>query len=195
MTPLQGYMLRWAGEEEPGLPALLAALQRARWLPEGQSWWFGWCEQDIRLPQLLDDSAALPVDWDELRVFSSQAELRRLRRGNRWLNLLLCEHEDWARDVEGWALACSYPEVVGSHRILWGKALRLPGGEVRGEVRFPRRLAYGVSAGPDQPKLAVVADVQHYLDGEARLRTFRYGRLYYAAAGDAALRPVAPRSV
>ena len=191
-TPKSGYIFGWAGAIPPALAEALNALQQTGWLPQAQSWWYAWNELEILLPQRLGDLAALPADWDELRVFSAQAEFRQVRQGRDRRQVLLAETDDLPAALSGWTLLGAPCQVTSSLRILWGRRLRMPGGEKRGEVLFPRPLEYDLAGEAAPYDQAVVADVRLYYDAEARLRTARYAGLRHLPRGtDAAtVRPL-----
>lgn len=178
-----GYIFGWAGESLPALAEILNALQQTGWLPKEQSWWYAWSELEILLPQRLSDPVALPADWDELRVFSAQAEFRQVRHGRGWRQVLLAETADVPAALSGWTLLGAPYRVASSLRILWGRRLRMPGGEKRGEVLFPRPLEYDLAGEAAPYDQAVAADVRLYYDAEARLQTTRYAGLRHLPRG------------
>ncbi|MDW8318511.1 MAG: hypothetical protein RMN53_11810 [Anaerolineae bacterium] len=187
---VNGHIFAWGDASWPGLAEALKALQAAGLLPADQSWWFAWREPDILLPQRLGDPAALPDDWDELRVFSPPVEFRQTRQGLGWRRLLLAEAETLAAGLTGWQrLEPSY-RVTDGQRVLWGRRLRLAGGERRGEVRFPRPLDYDVAGEAPPYERALVADVRLYYDAEARLHTARYTGLRLVRAGTLQVQPL-----
>lgn len=86
-------------------------------------------------------------------------------------------------------------EAILSHRIMWGNRLRKPVKEgsgveeARGEVTFPRPLAYDLAGeGTGNYDKALVADVRLYFDDEARLQTVRYMRIRHLPPGDDSIR-------
>ena len=170
----------WLTLSPPGSPAqAVAALRERDLFPEGETWWFAWREEEVRLPGLLTDPASLDGPWDALRVFSPRAELRWSRRGRGWGCWLLLEEDPEAAlgDLRAWVRARASFRVQTSHRILWGRRMAMPDGRVsRGEILFPRELAYPLP--DDDPAQALVADVVLYVDEEGRLQTARYARLY-----------------
>jgi len=183
-TARRGYIFEWADTSLPPLAEALNALREERWLPENETWWCAWNELEILLPQRLGDPAALPTDWDELRVFSGQVEFRQVRQGRGWRRALLAETDRLPSRLSGWQALDPPYWVVPSLRILWGRRLRTSAGEQRGEVLFPRSLAYDLAGEvPPYDQRAVVADVQLYYDAEARLRTTRYAGLRHLPPG------------
>ncbi len=191
-TAETGYVFSWADGNLPPLSDTLNSLRGIGWLPEEQSWWFAWNELQILLPQRLGDLAALPTDWDELRVFSAQAELRQVRQGRGWQRLLLTETRQLPPGISGWQPFGTHYRVEPSLHILWGRRLRVAGGEKRGEVLFPRPLEYDVAGETAPYDQALVADVFLYYDAEARLQAARYVRLRHlpACADVARVRPL-----
>lgn len=190
-TPESGYIFGWAGESLPAPAETLGVLRQVGWLPEGQSWWCAWNELEILLPQRLGDPAALSTDWDELRVFSPQAEFRQVRRGTGWRCALLAETPALPAALSGWQPLGTPYRVVSGLRVLWGRRLRLSGGETRGEVLFPRRLDYDVAGeSPPYDQKALVADVRMYYDAEARLQAVRYAGLRHLPPGTVVVRPL-----
>lgn len=185
-----GYIFTWCDDPWPGLAHTLNALRTAGLLPADQSWWFAWREPDILLPQRLGDPTALPTDWDELRVFSPQVEFRQTRQGQSWRRLLLSERDDLPAGLNGWQRLEPAYRVTKGKRVLWGRRLRLPGGERRGEVRFPRPLDYDVVGEGPPYQQALVANVWLYHDAEARLHTARYASLGHIEAGALLVQPL-----
>lgn len=186
MTDAQtGYIYGWPGELPP-LDDLLARLDALGLLSAGAAWWFGWSEQEIALPRPLVDLAPLAEPWDALHVCAPAAELRLTRRGRAYRAALLTETASGG--AGGWVEAERYHAVAG-RRLLAGTRLRLPGGEQRGVVAFPRPLDYGVDdpAGPQPTTL--VADVVLYEDDAGRLRATRYARLRPVPTGSLQVRP------
>ena len=171
----------WLTLRPPTRPSrLFVSLRELGLFPQEATWWFAWREREIRLPGVLRELAGLDDGWEVLRVFSPQAELRLGRRGRGkgcWLLL-----EDQAEAVinrwsDGEVLRQTACWVEPSRRILWGRKMVLPGGRtVRGEVIFPRELAYDLDG--DAPEQALVAEVRLYYDQERRLQTSRYVRLH-----------------
>lgn len=171
----------WLTLTPPGSPAATVTALRGKGLfPEEETWWFAWRETAIQLPGILRAMAQLDEGWETLRIFSPRAELRWRRRG-RELGCWLLLEEDPKEALGEWKEAWVSHEESGyrvrpSHRILWGRRMIMPGGrETRGEILFPRALAYDVPG--DDPKQALVADVVLYLDAAGRLQTVRYARL------------------
>ncbi|HXF69657.1 MAG TPA: hypothetical protein VNK89_07600 [Thermoflexus sp.] len=170
----------WLTLVPPGRPAdIVRALRGKGLFPEEETWWFAWRGTEIRLPGVLREMARLDEGWETLRVFSPRAELRWRRRGRElgcWLLLEEDPREALGELKEAWVSAESSYRISPSHRILWGRRMTMPGGrETRGEILFPRELAYDVPG--DDPKQALVADVVLYLDAAGRLQTVRYARL------------------
>lgn len=186
-----GWWLTLSPSRKPS--EVVAALRERGLFPDGETWWFAWRKEEIRLPGLLTDLAPLDEGWDALRVFSPRAELRWGRRGREWGCWLLLEEslEKALGDLnETWVIARASCPVGGSHRILWGRRMAMPGGRTtRGEILFPRELAYSVPG--DDPGRALVADVVLYFDAEGRLQTARYARLRLVVPSADAL-PVEP---
>lgn len=171
-----GYFYGWGSAAPPSFPTLIKALRQVGWLPDAASWWFGWCELQIALPGRLTGDSAVPTDWDAVHLFSSQAELRWVRRGARWQAVLLAEGE-LPPDLAGWQRLNGAYSARRTQRILWGNRLRLPDGDGRGIVQFPRRLDYDIAGETERLDQAVVADVWAYYDAEDRLQTVRYAGL------------------
>lgn len=174
----EGWWLTLSPPESPS--RVVEALHGKGLFPEGETWWFAWREEEIRLPGVLTDLQPLDGEWDTLRVFSPRAELRWGQRGKKrgcWL--LLEENPDRVLGElsEAWIRAIASCRVQLSHRILWGRRMTIPGNrETRGEILFPRPLSYDVP--DDDPRQALVADVVLYFDPEGRLQTARYVRLH-----------------
>lgn len=181
-TERQGYFYGWEGAVPPALFALISPLRQVGWLPAASSWWFGWCELQIALPGRLTDDGAVPTDWDVVHLFSPQAELRWVRRGERWQPVLLAEAE-LPPGLGGWQRCNSAYSARRTQRILWGNRLRLPEGDGRGIVQFPRRLDYDIAGETESLDQAVVADVWAYYDAEERLQTVRYAGLRHTPPG------------
>lgn len=184
-----GTIFAWGDSTRPPLPELVAGLRAAGSLPPGETWWFAWHEPAIRLPGRLNDLAELPADWDTLHLFSPQLEFRQVRRGAGWQWLLLSEAPLPDELASAWRRLGSYP-TVPSRRILWGGRLTLPTPDAgvvigRGVVAFPRRLDYEVEGEAERTDQALMAEVQLYLDEEARQQSVRYKRLYHLPVGDA----------
>lgn len=155
---------------------LVAALQEIGLFPEGKTWWFAWDALDIVLPSLLTPDANVDGEWDALRVFAERAELRVGRRaGGRGYWLLLEETpETTLGDLyDTWvgSKSTGYSVEEGSH-VLAGVRLRLPNGERRGEIIYPRPLDYGFD--DNDLEKALVAQVRAYYDDGHRLVTVRY---------------------
>lgn len=170
----------WLTLSHPGSPSeTVRALREKDLFPDGETWWFAWRGTEIQLPGVLREMARLGEGWETLRVFSPRAELRWRRRGRElgcWLLLEEDPREALKELKEAWVSEESNYRVCPSHRILWGRRMTMPDGrETRGEILFPRELAYDVPG--DDPKQALVADVVLYLDAAGRLQTVRYARL------------------
>ena len=163
-------------------PSELVALLRERGVfPDGETWWFAWNGLEIKLPGILRELSELDRPWDVVRVFSPRAELRLARRGRTRGCWLLTEQEP-VESVPGVEIVSRAEFVVeDGHRILWGQKLRLPDGETRGEVMFPRKLNYELDN--DDLNKAWVADVKLYYDNAHRLQAVRYARLYQVVPG------------
>lgn len=190
-TAKRGHIFEWADKNLPPLAEALNALREERWLPEDETWWCAWNELEILLPQRLGNPAALPIEWDELRIFSAQVELRQVRQGRGWRRVLLAETNRLPSRLSGWRALDPPYQVVPSLRILWGRRLRTPGGEKRGEVLFPRSLEYDLAGEvPPYDQKAVVADVRMYYDAEVRLQTVRYAGLKHLPPGTVEVRPL-----
>lgn len=183
----------WLTFSPPGSPSqTVAVLQKKGLFPEKETWWFAWKEEEIRLPGILTDLGRLDEDWNTLRVFSPRAELRWGRRGKEMGCWLLMEEDPQAvlGELSEWICAKVSCRVQPSHRILWGRKMTMPGGRItRGEILFPRELAYDLP--DDDPSQALVAEVVLYLDPEGRLQTVRYARLHHVPPSAQAL-PVRP---
>jgi hypothetical protein len=171
-----GYIYRWE-QPQPSLADLVHSLRNQGQLPPEQSWWFGWCELEIALPGRLTESTALPAQWDVVHLFSPQVEVRWLRQHDQWGCWLLTEGP---APAEGWRQTACYTTQC-SKRILWGNRLRMPDGEARGVVQFPRKLVYDVADEQGHYDQALVADVRLYYDQEHRLQTVRYMALRHQA--------------
>jgi len=166
---------------DKSLSELVAALREEGLFPEDETWWFAWNGLEIKLPGILRDFSELDKHWDVVRVFSLKAELRLARRGRSRGCWLLTEQTP-PEGIPGVEIASveKYPVEEG-HRILWGQKLRLPDGEARGEVVFPRKLNYELDN--DDLNKAWVADVKLYYDNAHRLQAVRYARLYQVVPG------------
>ena len=177
-----GCCYRWIGDsngdDPPSLPTLITVLRGVGWLPDGASWWFGWCELEIALPGRLSTTSHIPEDWDVVHLFSAQSELRWMRRGERYQAVLLTETV-LPTALTGWQLINSDAPYSArtTQRILWGNRLRLPDGEGRGIVQFPRRLDYDLAGETEKRDQTVMADVWAYYDAEERLQLVRYAGL------------------
>ena len=170
----QGWWLTLRPPER--VTELVAALQEIGLFPEGDTWWFAWDALDIVLPSLLTPGANVDGDWDVLRVFAERAELRVGRRaGGRGYWLLLEEKPETTLGhlYDTWVESKStgYSVEEGSH-VLAGVRLRLPDGEKRGEIIYPRPLNYGID--DNDLEKALVAGVRAYYDDTYRLITVRY---------------------
>lgn len=172
---------------------LVAALQEVSLFPEGRTWWFAWNGLDIVLPGKVTDDADLDSDWDVVRVFSPQAELRVGRRGRGrgcWLLLEEDPQDALGDQYDAWVDDQAPPAtfaVEGGHHILAGVKLRLPDGEKRGEIFYPRPLNYGID--DDDLEQALVAAVRAYYDNARRLATVRYASIESAALGSIPVDP------
>lgn len=175
----RGYMYAL---ERPvdSLPTLVSQLQRRDgWLPAAQSWWFGWCELEMRLPGLLTSVAELPTTWEVVHLFSPRLELRWFRRAQRYQALLLTEGEvPWAG--ADWKAAGVFG-VEPARRILVGEQWQIGEQTVRGSLQFPRQLQYhvaGEAAMNGEKSQALMAGVLEYYDEEQRLVTVRYTKIW-----------------
>lgn len=186
---MNGFMVALAPKEPT--ENLLAEVYR--WMaergafPEGKTFWFAWCEEEIRLPDSLDNAEnAGDPRWDVVRIFSPLVELRRERRGSGYLTIVVTEDEKLIEALKGapnkFAIQEKpkiFPLTETGKRLLAGQRLdigsKTPEGvkpdTVRGVVAFPRELVYGVKASLDE---ALVAEVVLYYDKEARLQYVRY---------------------
>jgi hypothetical protein len=178
MTDATAYIYAWP-DAPPAPDELVAGLRTAQLLPDNSSWWFAWNELELVLPRLLAPDAQLAGDWSALHVFSPQVELRYTRRGGTHRAALLTEIAP--ANLAGWASPDRYHWQSG-WRLLAGARMRLPGGEGRGVVAFPRPLDYGVPES-DERASTLVAQVRRYYDDQARLRATRYLRLDYESTG------------
>ena len=171
------------------LPTLVSQLQgRDGWLPAAQTWWFGWCELEMRLPSCLTSVAELPTTWEVVHIFSPRLELRWFRRAQRYQALLLTETE-LSLGTAQWKSAGSY-QVVPTQRILAGEEWQIGKQTVRGSLQFPRQLQYNVADEAKSENVAdeaksegtkgqiLMADVLEYYDDEQRLVTVRYSRIW-----------------
>lgn len=180
----QGYCYRWIGtgngDDPPQLPNLITGLREIGWLPDAASWWFGWCELEIALPGRLFTESQIPDDWDVVHLFSAYSELRWIRRGERYQAVLLAEVA-LPTNLTGWQLINGGTPYTArtTQRLLWGNRLRLPDGEGRGIVQFPRRLDYDLAGETDKRDQTIIADVRAYYDVEERLQMVRYAGLYH----------------
>jgi len=175
----RGYWLTLSTDNPPA--GILATLRERSLFPEGETWWFAWNGLEIKLPGILRDFSELDKSWDVVRVFSPKAELRLARRGRGRGCWLLTEQEP-VESIPGVEIVSRAEFAVeDGHRILWGQKLRLPDGETRGEVMFPRKLNYELDN--DDLNKAWVADVKLYYDSAHRLQAVRYARLYQVVPG------------
>ncbi len=124
-----------------------------------------------------------------LQIFSPQVELRCVRQGRSRRGLLLMEAA-LPPELATWGTP-EFCQVMPGLRLLWGSWLRLPEGDRRGVVAFPRPLDYGIAENETSLSNALIADVYLYHDAEARLRTVRYLWLRHMPPGDDAGR-IAP---
>jgi hypothetical protein len=134
--------------------------------PAGETWWFAWCEAELRIPQsLADRQSPFAPHWDHVQVFSPLAELRCVRAGRKKIVLLLIEDENQQKvEMPGIAIeATPYPHVRDGTHILLGERMRIP-----------RRLDY--LSDQDQPSFACVG-VKTYYDAQSQLAIVRYARL------------------
>ena len=167
---------------DKSLSELVAALREEGLFPEDETWWFAWNGLEIKLPGILRELSELDRAWDVVRVFSPRAELRLARRGRGQGCWLLTEQAP-VESIPGVEIVSRAEFVVeDGHRILWGQKLRLPDGEARGEVIFPRVLDYDL--GDDDLNKAWVADVKLYYDDAHRLQTVRYAGVHQVEPGE-----------
>jgi hypothetical protein len=150
--------------------------------PAGETWWFAWCEAELRIPQsLADRQSPFAPHWDHVQVFSPLAELRCVRAGRKKIVLLLIEDENQQKvEMPGIAIeATPYPHVRDGTHILLGERMRVfedgLAREVRGKAGIPRRLDY--LSDQDQPSFACVVGVKTYYDAQSQLAIVRYARL------------------
>jgi len=181
----RGYWLTLSTDNPPS--GILATLRERSLFPGGETWWFAWNGLEIKLPGILRELSELDRAWDVVRVFSPKAELRLARRGRTRGCWLLTEQEP-AESIPGVEIVSRAEFVVeDGHRILWGQKLRLPDGEARGEVIFPRKLNYEL--GNDDLNKAWVADVKLYYDRAHRLLAVRYVRIRRVDPGEIKVEP------
>ncbi|HIC92887.1 MAG TPA: hypothetical protein EYP09_01360 [Anaerolineae bacterium] len=182
----RGYWLTLSTDEP--LSGVLAALREKGLFPESQTWWFAWNGLEIKLPGILRDPSELDRPWDVVRVFSPKAELRLARRGHSRGCWLLTEQSppENIPGVEITSRAEDIP-VEDGHRILWGQRLRLPSGDARGEVLFPRKLEYDLD--DNDLSKALVADVKLYYDDAHRLLAVRYVTIRQVDPGEIEAEP------
>ena len=172
---------------DKSLSELVAALREEGLFPKDETWWFAWNGLEIKLPGILRDFSELDRPWDVVRVFSPKAELRLARRGRGRGCWLLTEQEP-VESIPGVEIVSRAEFAVeDGHRILWGQKLRLPDGEARGEVIFPRKLEYDL--GDDDLNKALVADVKLYYDRAHRLLAVRYVRIRRVDPGEIKVEP------
>lgn len=173
----KGFVLQWKGENKEGNAFATAYKEAKDRCFTNDTFWFGWCETDRRLPRLFD-SEALNPRWDVARIFSPTAELRAQRHGLARLVLLLTENESLRNELTQGPGKFELVQTLNAEpgcRVLVGEK---PGTLIPGtspdaliEVAFPRELDYGI---PAEPEKVLVADVQCYFDDEHRLRFVRY---------------------
>jgi len=172
---------------DKSLSELVAALREEGLFPEDETRWFAWNGLEIKLPGILRDFSELDKSWDVVRVFSPRAELRLARRGRGRGCWLLTEQEP-VESVPGVEIVSRAEFAVeDGHRILWGQKLRLPDGEARGEVIFPRKLEYDLD--DDDFNKALAADVKFYYDRAHRLLAVRYVRIRRVDPGEIKVEP------
>jgi len=168
----EGFVLRWKGAEENPLVAAYEKIKSQCFAEK--TFWFGWNETSLVLPRAFDEQALDP-EWDVVRIFSPQAELRAQWRGPKKFVLLLTENEELVDALkETFELVETFLAEAG-YRVLVGMLPRTPVPGVSQnaliEIAFPTALEYGVSVGPDE---MLVAEVQLYLDNAHRLHLTRY---------------------
>ncbi|GBC92719.1 hypothetical protein HRbin15_01196 [bacterium HR15] len=171
---MKGSIWRWEGEPTDAL-----SLWNALNLPAESAWWFGWHISHIELPQRLPP--ALPsAEWEQLRIFSPDAELRALMTGSTIEYLLLTEQTETLASRQDWQCIAEGFEVRESQHILLGEPSAkssTPSDELV-EIAFPRRFCYGI---PVQKGQVAVVQVRHYYDPLGRRRYTRYCALQAVA--------------
>ena len=170
---------------------LVLALRGIGLFSVDRTWWFAWNTLDIVLPSLLVEDAPLDRGWEVVRVFAKRAELRIGRRGmSRGCWLFLEEnpqavlgdlYKEWVEEINGDFV------VEDGYRLLAGQKLRLPEGDRRGEIIYPRPLDYGI--GKDNLEQSLVASVWVYYDKAHRLVTVRYAGIKLVKPGSIPVQP------
>jgi len=180
----EGFILGFAPVEgaKPALSLAYDALGARGLFPEGGTFWFAWCETDIRLPRPFSPELFLP-HWEEVRLFSKQAELRGVRGAAGEEVRLLTEDNSLEKELiaeaGGFVPLASHFKVEPGRRLLVGKAgkiTRVANGRAarRSETvvaAFPLPLDYGTELGERQ---VWEAEVRYYTDSMGRLRLVRY---------------------
>ncbi len=179
-----GFVLRLeptAPLVHPLAPVYEALRHQGLFIPD-QTWWFAWCETDIRLPRPFNQEVLDPR-WEVVRLFSEVAELRGRRLGERYDVWLLTESEEGVTKLkaglEGFTVTDSRFKAEPGRRILAGEMVEVgvwENGRVMVKpkmvvVAYPRPLDYGVEFSPGH---GLEAEVQCYFDATGRLRLVRY---------------------
>lgn len=143
--------------------------------------WFGWQEIELQLPKRFHPDALLP-QWDVVRIFSAEAELRAQRAGKSRIVLLLTEDNNLLNQAatllqEAFDCTNVSPQpftIEKSRRYLVGKRSKKITQQANAliEVAFPRELDYDTVPVADGEIL--FAKVWCYYDGIHRLRYVRY---------------------
>lgn len=159
---------------------LVTALQATEHLDP--CWWFAWNDLEMRLPGQLTQVSELDSDWEVLRIFSPQVELRLGPVGQQrgcWLLLEQDPQQALSQSFyQSWVIGeVDNFRVEASYHLLAGEQLKLPQGIQRGQVSYPRPLDYQFGSNMSDLDKIIVAEVRKYYDATNRLSTVRYAGL------------------
>ncbi|HID56590.1 TPA: hypothetical protein EYP37_08680 [Candidatus Poribacteria bacterium] len=181
---MKGFVLKAEGETTE----ICQMLMERGMLPSEESFWFAWNEVEILLPRKLNELNEIKGNWDLIRIFSEQIELRTFRLNGEIVNLILIEGESEDEiEIEGTELLEVCPNITNGNRIFWGERMRFSDGEARGVVTFPRVLDYGIQA---PLEMALTAKVWNYMDELMRLKHVRYRSIQPAELGSIPAKPI-----
>lgn len=165
---MKGSVWRYTGGETD-----LVKIWEALGLSAQDAYWFGWSVETIHLPQPLPSS--LPAgEWEHLRIFCKEAELRLYPSSPAREILLLTE--SLTPGSSSWACILTNLEVRSGVHPLLGKPSALFGGNLLGEIAFPRVFDYSLPQ-PIPKGSRLCACVRHYYDKVGRRLYTRYAGL------------------